>query len=117
MWTANKFVNPSGTAAVFQGCYGISDLSEIASYAVGALQGAVVIAFLIGFQKPWATAIVFVMHSVSTLTSMDRYLDPWTSPNLLFFAAWPMLTAIIALYVLRDHDTKFSLGTSGPKGS
>ncbi|MEM8686347.1 MAG: hypothetical protein AAGF81_03395 [Pseudomonadota bacterium] len=117
MWTLNKFVNPTGTAAVFQGFYGISGLSEIASFAIGALQGAVVVAFFIGFQKRWATAIVFLMHLVSTLTSMGRYLDPWSSPNLLFFAAWPMLTAIIALYLLRDYDTKFSLETPGPKGS
>jgi putative oxidoreductase len=25
--------------------------------------------------------------------------------NLLFFAAWPMLAACIALYLLRDQDT------------
>lgn len=117
MWTLNKFVNPAGTAAVFQGFYGISGLSEIASFAIGASQGAVVIAFLIGFQKRWATAIVFVMHLVSTLSSAARYLEPWSSPNLLFFAAWPMLTAIIALYVLRDYDTRFSLGAPDPKGA
>ena len=114
MWTLNKFINPAGTAAVFQGFYGIPGLSEIASFAIGALQGSVIIAFLIGFQKRWATAIVFIMHLISTLSSAARYLDPWTSPNLLFFAAWPMLTAIIALYVLRDYDTRFSLGAPGP---
>ena len=42
-------------------------------------------------------------------SSFGRYLDPWTAPNLLFFAAWPMLAAIFALYYLRDLDTKFSL--------
>ncbi|MEM1198158.1 MAG: hypothetical protein AAGI06_02505 [Pseudomonadota bacterium] len=117
MWTLNKFVNPVGTAAVFERFYGISGLSEFASYATGALQGVVIIAFLVGFQKRWAIAIVFVMHLVSTLSSMGRYLDPWASPNLLFFAAWPMLTAIIALYLLRDYDTKFALGASDPKGA
>ncbi len=116
MWTLNKFVNPVGTAAVFERFYGISGLSEFASFATGAVQAVVIIAFFIGFQKRWAIAIVFVMHLVSTLSSMGRYLDPWTSPNLLFFAAWPMLTAIIALYLLRDYDTKFSLGSSEPKG-
>ncbi len=115
MWTLNKFVNPAGTAAVFQGFYGISGLSQIASFALGAAQGAVIIAFLIGFKKRWAIAIVLAMHLVSTLTSMAKYLDPWTSPNLLFFAAWPMLVAIIALYVLREYDTKFTLGGSAPK--
>jgi hypothetical protein len=30
-------------------------------------------------------------------------------PNILFFAAWPMLGACFALYYLRDHDTLWSL--------
>ncbi len=32
--------------------------------------------------------------------------------NLLFFAAWPMLTASFALYSLRDLDTKWTLQVS-----
>ena len=32
-------------------------------------------------------------------------LDPFNNPNLLFFAAWPMLAACFTLYYLRDQDT------------
>ncbi|HBR95814.1 MAG TPA: hypothetical protein DD979_00335 [Gammaproteobacteria bacterium] len=109
MWTLNKFLNPASTARVFEVFYGFPGLSVIASNAIGILQGLVVIAFLIGFKKRGATAIILLMHLVSTVTSFPRYLDAWTSPNLLFFAAWPMLAAIVALYVLRDHDTLFSI--------
>ncbi len=115
MWTFNKFLNVDRTAAVFRVFYGVDGLNATASYGIGALQAAVILAFLIGFQKRWATAIVFVMHLVSTVTSYARYLDPWTTPNLLFFAAWPMLAAIAALYLLRDYDTRFSLGAAASK--
>lgn len=111
MWTLVKFIHPENTAAVFKVFYGVSDLSTFGAYIIGALQAAVVLAFLVGFQKRWATAAVFVIHLVSTLASYPRYLDPWTSPNLLFYAAWPMLAAIAALYLLRNFDTLWSLET------
>ncbi len=38
-------------------------------------------------------------------------LDPLTDANLLFFAAWPMLAACIALFLLCEHDTLLSIGT------
>ncbi len=109
MWTIDKFLFPDHAAAIFRIFYGVSDLSTSAAYILGALQAAVLVAFLVGFQKRWTTAVVFVFHLVSTLASFPKYLDPWTSPNLLFFAAWPMLAAIAALYLLRDFDNLFSL--------
>lgn len=111
MWTLVKFILPENAAAVFKVFYGVSDLSISGAYIIGALQAVVVLAFLIGFQKRWATAAVFVIHLISTLASYPRYLDPWTSPNLLFYAAWPMLAAIAALYLLRNFDTQWSFET------
>lgn len=46
---------------------------------------------------------MLLLHAVSTFSSFPQYLDPFK--NLLFFAAWPMLAACIALYLLRDLDT------------
>lgn len=109
MWVLNKFMNPAGTAGVFRHFYGVPELDISLSYALGAAQGLIVLAFLIGSRKRVATALVFLMHLGSTLTPIANYLDPWTAPNLLFYAAWPMLAAIAALYLLRDYDTLFSM--------
>ncbi|TQV85748.1 hypothetical protein FKG94_02585 [Exilibacterium tricleocarpae] len=119
MWTVDKFVNPEHAAAVFKTFYMIEGLSNMGAYVVGALQAAVILAFLVGFQKRWSTGLVLAMHLVSTLTPMARYFDPWAGSNLLFFAAWPMLFAIVALYILRDYDTQFSVAATVPasKGS
>jgi hypothetical protein len=54
-----------------------------------------------------------ILKSRSTLVPLDRYLDPWTVPNLLFYAARPTPAAIVALSLLRDYDIKFSLEGGG----
>jgi uncharacterized membrane protein YphA (DoxX/SURF4 family) len=110
MWTVDKFVNPSHSAAVMKVFYSIPDISASIAYIMGVLQLALVLSFLVGFQRRWATLIILIMHLSSTLVSFGRYLDPWAGSNLLFYAAWPMLAAIVALYLFRDYDNKFSLG-------
>ncbi|MCZ2723571.1 hypothetical protein O1D97_18635 [Marinomonas sp. 15G1-11] len=107
MWTLDKLINPGHTAAVFKTFYAISDIGPSLILAMGIVQAAIVISFLIGFQKRWMTLIILVLHLGSTLAPMARYFDPFA--NLLFFAAWPILAAIVGLYVLRDFDTKFSI--------
>ncbi len=104
MWTIDKFINPDHTAAVFKTFYMIDNLSAVASYGVGVVQLVLVTGFLLGLYKKWTYAAVMIMHGVSTLSSWERYLDPWNSPNILFYAAFPMLSALIALYILRDRD-------------
>src|SRR6266480_2149730 len=56
--------------------------------------------------------VVLLLHAVSTFSSFHQYLHPFEGPNLLFFAAWPMLGACFTLYYLRDLDTLFRLGSS-----
>lgn len=109
MWTIDKFLNPGHAGAVFGHFYKIPGLEASAFTIIAVVQGLIVIAFLLGFMKRWSTLAVLAMHAVSTLTPMANYLDPYTNPNLLFFAAWPMLAGVAALYVLRDHDTFMSM--------
>ena len=109
MWTLDKFINPDNAARVFETFYFISGFGDSAFYLIGFIQLLVILAFVSAYKRPYSYLAVLIMHAISTLSSFARYLDPWTSPNLLFFAAWPMLAAIFVLYYLRDLDTKFSL--------
>lgn len=104
MWTLNKFVHPEQAAGVAAHYYGLSGLSHLATYAAGALQTLVVFAFIAGAFKTFSYGAIVLMHAGSTAASYGNYLDPWTTPNLLFFAAFPMLSATIALWLLRDQD-------------
>lgn len=111
MWTLDKFINPQHSGAIFENFYGLGGLSDTAFMIIGLLQLLVVLAFVAGFMKRISYGIVLLLHSVSTLSSWQQYLDAFN--NLLFFAAWPMLAACIALYMLRDLDTRLTLDDRG----
>jgi uncharacterized membrane protein YkgB len=106
IWALDKFVNPEHTAAVFEGFYGISGLSATLATVLGTLQVILCLAFLAGLWKTVTYGIILILHGVSTLSSFPQYIDAFN--NLLFFAAWPMFAACIALFILREHDTKLS---------
>lgn len=119
MWTIDKFVNPEHAAAVFKKFYMIDSLTSTLAYGVGALQAVVVIAFIAGAFRNVSYLIVLVLHSISTFSSYAKYIDPWTYPNLLFFAAIPMLSACFALWLLRNYDNLLSVDGArrGPPNS
>lgn len=103
MWTLDKFVNPGHAAAIFENFYGVAGLGETILMVIAAAEMLLILAFVAGLYKRITYGAVFLLHGVSTLSSYAQYLSPWD--NLLFFAAWPMLAACFALYLLRDQDT------------
>lgn len=106
VWAFDKFMNPGHTAAVFEGFYGIGGLSATLATVLGGLQIILCLTFLAGLWKTVTYGLIMVLHGASTLSSFPQYLDAFN--NLLFFAAWPMFAACIALFILREHDTKLS---------
>lgn len=112
MWTLDKFVAPDHAAGVFANFYGVSGLGTGLFYVIGAIELVIVIGFLLGVAKRWTYGLVLVLHAVSTLSSFPMYLG---FDNLLFFAAWPMLAACLALYLLRDQDTRLTLSLGNPR--
>ena len=108
MWTVDKFVNPAHGVGVFEKFYFIGGLSEQLMMIIGALELVLIGLFLIGRFKNITYLAVLLIHAVSTLSAYKYYLDAFTSPGLLFFAAWPMLAACYMLYVFREEDTKFN---------
>lgn len=111
VWAFNKILNPSHGAAVLEGFYGLAVGGSVIP-VIGIAQALIVLAFLLGLARTWSYGAVLLMHAVTTLVSWSAYLQPLK--NILFFAAWPMLAALIALFLLRDHDRIASLG--GRKG-
>ena len=115
IWTVDKFVNPGHAAAVFEKFYKIPGLSATLAYAVGAVQMLLVIAFIVGLFRTWTYGLILVMHAISTFSSWEKYIDPWTYPHLLFYAAIPMLSACVALWLLRRFDIYSLDACWGPK--
>ena len=107
MWTLDKFFNPAHAAGVFEHFYGLSRTGSATLAVVAAAELAVLVAFVLGWQKRVSYGLVLLFHAISTLASYRQYLDPFE--NLLFFAAWPMLAACIALFLLRDQDNRWTV--------
>ena len=106
MWTLDKLVDPTHAARVYEKFYQISGFENFYFYLIGIAELILLLAFLVGYKKTFSYGLVLIFHAVSTFSSYQQYLDPYQYPNLLFFAAWPMLAACFTLYYLRDYDTK-----------
>ncbi|MBU0484103.1 MAG: hypothetical protein KKB30_06270 [Proteobacteria bacterium] len=104
VWNLEKFINPQHAAKVFESFYRLGGLGSGVMYAIGAVEMIIVAAFLGGFMKRYSYGMVLALHAISTFSSYKQYLAPFEGPNILFFAAWPMLAACLALYLLRDRD-------------
>ena len=101
LWALDKVLVPEHAMKVFSGFYGL-DISSGFSVALGIAQLVFIGIFVAGLCKNLTYLAILVLHAGSTFSSFAKYLDPFN--NLLFFAAWPMLAACFALYLLRDHD-------------
>lgn len=109
VWTIDKFLKPGHTAAVFKKFYLIDGLNEYSAYAIGAVQLAIILFFILGLFKRFSYGLVLLLHSVSTFSSWTKYINPWENGTLLFYTAIPMLSACLTLYLLRDEDTLLTI--------
>lgn len=109
VWSLDKFLHPDHASSVFQTFYGLGGIGTGIIYLIGVVQLVIILGFVAGFKKPLTYGIVLLMHGASTLVAFPRYLDPFTAPNLLFFAAWPMLAGCFALFWLKDLDTLWTV--------
>jgi len=109
MWTIDKLINPAHALKVYESFYYNAGLDVNVMYVIAAIELIILLKFVAGYKKKYTYGAVLVLHAVSTLSSFRQYLTPFDGPNLLFFAAWPMLAACFALFILRDLDKKWSV--------
>ena len=111
MWTIDKFINPEHAGKVYEKFYHIAGLESVVMYAIGTIEIAILVLFLIGYKKKYTYGAILILHAVSTFSSFKQYLAPFEGPNLLFFAALPMLAACFTLFLLRDQDKILSVSS------
>lgn len=109
MWTIDKFVNPGHAVKIFEHFYFISGMESLVIMIIGAVELALLIFFLVGYQKKYTYGLVLLLHAASTLSSFNQYLSPFEGNHLLFFAAWPMLAACFSLFIMRNSDKLWCL--------
>jgi len=109
IWTTDKFIRPAHAISIYEHFYFLRGLGPIIIYSIGIAELLLLLGFVIGFAPRVTYGLVLLLHAVSTFSSFRQYLHPFEGPNILFFAAWPMLGACFALYYLRDRDTLWSV--------
>ncbi len=73
--------------------------------AIGTVQMLIVFLFLIGFQRTIFYGLTALMHSAGVIGSIPSLLFKFTIyPSNLLWSAVPTLGALIALFILREHD-------------
>jgi len=117
MWTLDKFVRPDHATSVVAKHYSVGGLSHSLALTIGVLEIALLAGFILGIAKRWTYGAVLLLHGISTLSAFKHYVAPFEGPNLLFFAAWPMLAACVSLYLLRDYDTLGVVQWAGRKSA
>ncbi|MGD1921665.1 MAG: DoxX protein [Pleurocapsa sp.] len=108
VWSIEKIIFPEITQKVFSRFYSI-EISPSLSLMVGILQTIIVLAFMAGLLKIWTYGAILGMHAVSTFSTYKELLNPYEPPNHLFWAAVPVLTALIALFLLRKEDNLLTI--------
>ncbi len=107
LWSADKIVEPSKTTEIFAFFYHLP-LPPRAAPLVGALEALLSIALILGLWKRAVYGLALAVHTVSTMSTLPILLRPF-GENHLFIAGIPVWTAFLALYLLRRHDTLWSL--------
>lgn len=109
VWVCDKLLNSNRAMQTFSKFYLEVSAGE-AIFAFGLVQLVLVLAFAAGLFKTFTYAAVTLMHAVSTFSSYKIYLEPLARPNILFWAAIPVLAAMIALFILRHRDRLWTVG-------
>ena len=111
VWALDKLLNVEHAKAVFAGFYGqnAETMSNALPYALGVAQLVLVLAFTAGAFKTLTYGALLLMHIATCVVTFKMHFDPFAVPNILFWANWPILGALIALFLLRDRDTTLSV--------
>jgi len=109
IWVLEKFIKPETTVAIWKAFYLVDNLPLEASYGIGAVQALALLCFFFGVLKFWSYGFLMVIHGLGTVLTYGRLFDPYTGSNHLFWAAVPVLGALVALFMLRHEDTLFTI--------
>jgi len=107
-WQLMRFSKPESINNISQKYYKFS-MPEIGSTLTGVLMMALLIAFLVGFQKRLSYGLVALLHGIGTAMTIPNLIPGIEGYNQLFLAAIPALMAMVLLYCLRNEDTLLAI--------
>lgn len=109
VWASLKFYRPGWMVNVFTKTYGLEWVTQDMAFAVGSIQIIIVIAFITGFLRTWSYGMVLAMHATGVIGSLSSLMNFTRFPNNLLWTSVATLTALIALFLLRNQDNLLSI--------
>ena len=112
-WTIMRFVRDEAAQGIADRYYKIGFLPDVAFLVIAIFMAALLLAFTLGFKKRISYGLMFLLHTVGTVMTIPTMLPVLTGGEggqILFFAALPVIGAMLLLYVLRDQDTLLTIG-------
>lgn len=122
VWTSLKFLRPEWMVNVFRGTYGLDWVTQDYAFFVGAVQGLLVLLFIIGAWRTMTYALVTIMHATGIVGALlggnvlfkggvieafrtGSFTIGYTAfPANLLWTSVATLGALVALFILRHHD-------------
>jgi len=122
VWASLKFLRPEWMVNVFRGTYGLEWITQDYAYAVGSVQMALVLLFILGLFRTPVYALVTIMHGtgiigallsggmlfkgglIKALSTGTFEIGYTNFPANLLWTSLATLGALVALFILRNHD-------------
>lgn len=111
LWGFDKIVASEGTVGIFDHFYKLS-IGTTSATVIGVLEVLLALAIFAGLWKTFTYGLGLLLHTISTLSTWQQLLSPF-GDNHLFIAALPVLGAFVALFLLRNQDTLWTLSGGG----
>lgn len=111
MWALEKFINPARAAGIYSMGYAIR-FGTWLIVLMGVLELLLLAAFLAGLAKRLARGVLLGLMALAAVAPARFLLTPFDDHILLYYAAFPMLAVVFALYYLRDYDTLWTIARS-----
>ncbi|EFL88673.1 hypothetical protein [Ahrensia sp. R2A130] len=126
VWASLKFLRPEWMVNVFKGTYGLDWVTADYAYAVGGLQMAIVLLFLLGLFRTPVYAFITAMHAtgiigallsgsllfkgglIKALSTGNFEIGYVNFPANLLWTSVATLGALVALFLLR-HGDRYSI--------
>jgi len=108
LWAVDKFIAPEQTVKLFQTFYRVTISPSLAIMA-GALELVLGLLIIFGMYKTITYGAGLLIYTISTIMIYSQLITPFGN-NHLVLDAIPLVFAFFALFLLREFDTKLSLG-------
>lgn len=108
LWAVDKLMAPDHAVARFSHFY-ITDITPSIAMIIGGLELVLSLLIILGMSKTWTYGLGLILFLIFTLSTYRELINPFGA-NYLYLTTIPILFAFFALFLLRDFDTKLSLG-------